>query len=226
MSDDATRVSRGRNLSREDRFLRIATPALLILAAFLFLRPSSLLGRRVSLWYDRFTSEREVERRWSELVRSSFKLYGSELDPELVVFSDFECPYCIANVPAVDSAVDAGALIGYIHVPAPRNVRAREAAVVAVCAAQRGQFTEAYDFYIRGTEWRSVNDSVLIPPSIDTPELRICIADASAAKIVDQSIALAAALGINGTPTFASKRRVELGLQNTAQLLKLSQEGR
>lgn len=224
MRNEPLRDASQRIRSGEDQFLRIATPALLLVAALLFLRPSSPVGRLIVQWYDRYSSEREVARRWPELVQASFRLYEGETEPEILIFSDFECPFCIANVPSIDSAVAAGVRIGYVHSPAERNLRSREAAVVAVCASQRGQFKVAYDFYIRGTEWRSTRDSVLVPPSIDTKDLRTCIADSGATRLVDESIALAAAAGISGTPTFATKHRVQVGMQSVAKLTALARE--
>lgn len=130
----------------------------------------------------------------------------------LVVFSDFECPFCRAFAGDVlpelrRRFVGAGVLqIAFKHFPLPSHQFARKAAIGAQCANRLGKF---WPFHDRMFQDQSPLTATSIAGIADGLSLGDPWAQCADAKIpvvateVDADIAEAQALGIRSTPTIA-----------------------
>ncbi|WP_319588479.1 thioredoxin domain-containing protein [uncultured Desulfobulbus sp.] len=86
----------------------------------------------------------------------------------LVVFSDFECPWCgkLEPVLAELQAQNQGKLrIIFKHLPLPMHQQAEPAALAAIAAQQQGKFWEMHDALFQTTAWT--------PNTIDETALRL-----------------------------------------------------
>jgi protein-disulfide isomerase len=133
----------------------------------------------------------------------------------MIVYSDFECPFCARFArqvwPAIKKQlVETGRLrVAFRHLPLESiHVNAAKAAEGAACAQAAGRFWEYHDELFRLT-------SMAVPPRPDVPILlqsavnisldlgkfEACIAGEMRSRVV-QEAAEARALGITSTPRF------------------------
>ncbi len=128
----------------------------------------------------------------------------------LVEFSDFECPYCSRFaqdvLPEIERVyVKTGrVLFAYRHLPLEAiHRRAVRAAAAADCAGQQGRFWEMHDQLFRNP--KALDDIALRAHAdelkIDSNGFMQCLDGPALAK-VRSDVAVAAALGVSGTPTF------------------------
>lgn len=137
-------------------------------------------------------------------------LLGSNRAPfALVMFSDFECPFCARFardvLPIVrERYVDSGkVLLVYKHFPLEDiHPNARQAGQLAACAAERGAFWQAHDL-LTGLESVSDASPQLITSRLPISSLALsrCMATTSVATI-DRDLLEGQRLGVTGTPTF------------------------
>jgi protein-disulfide isomerase len=125
----------------------------------------------------------------------------------LVVFSDFQCPYCSRAVPTlkqIESAYRDDVRIVWKHQPLPFHQNAMPAAIAAEAARQQGKFWEMHDrlFQRQGDLTADTFERIAQELGLDLPRFRAALADPALRQRVQQDQALAARLGINGTPTF------------------------
>lgn len=125
----------------------------------------------------------------------------------IVVFSEFQCPFCARVVPTIDAlfARYPGKIrVVFKHLPLPFHDRAVPAALVSLEAHDQGRFWELHDRLFKGQAAladadlekyaREVKlDVAKIKAAAQRPELRARLAE-------DQ--ALAERVGATGTPTF------------------------
>jgi protein-disulfide isomerase len=125
----------------------------------------------------------------------------------MVVFSDFQCPYCSRVLPTLDKLATAypGKLRFYFrHMPLPFHKDARLAAQAAVAAENQGRFWAMHDLLF--AHQRELERDKLaeyaktigldldrFQKDLDAPETRQRIA---------QDLGLARAMGVQGTPNF------------------------
>lgn len=126
----------------------------------------------------------------------------------MVVFSDFECPYCASLAtdiipPLKRRYVDSGKVrVAFRHLPLPNHARAIRAAESAECAARQGKF------------W-AMHDSLFQPPmrlgeselethareaGLDTVAFAGCMTGAAADRVT-ADLAIARDLGLMATPS-------------------------
>lgn len=157
-----------------------------------------------------------LERRATvDLVGRSIPLEGvasagaSTAKVGLVVFSDFECPYCAQfaerTQPELSKAyVDTGlAKIYFRHLPLPTHKGARFAAEVADCFAGGAAFWKAHDVLF-GLKGRLDLDSVqtALQPVVGTNSPECYKPAPRVVERIDADLALAASLKISSTPAF------------------------
>lgn len=127
----------------------------------------------------------------------------------MVVFSDFQCPYCgtLARdvLPGLTTDyVDKGKLlVAFRHKPLPNHERSRPAATFAACANRQNRFWAVHDrLFEKGADlsdsslratWASVG---LQPAGFDD-----CSTNTELGAQIDADLRLANSLGIMSTPT-------------------------
>ena len=146
----------------------------------------------------------------------------------LVVFSDFECPWCAKLEPLLAQLLAANAdtvRVVFKHLPLPMHPQAEPAALAAIAAQRQGKFWEMHDAMF-------ADQSALAPPQLQATAERIglegaafarCLADPATVRTVDADLRLGATVGVNGTPTFYVNGR-PVPTDRTALTVAISEE--
>ena len=198
----ASGSERGHALDRVATIVMLITSIVLIVSAITARTP-----RRVSA-EDRGPSITTVSHSFA--VGSAAILGKEDARLTLVVFSDFECPYCsqfaVSVLPALRSDfIDTGLVrIVFRHLPLEtRHKRARRAAEAAECARRQSKFWEMHDLLFQ--KGAGASDEVLVSYArsvgADENQFLGCM-NGQAAEVVEQDLELARSLAVSGTPTF------------------------
>ena len=152
-------------------------------------------------------------------VRADDPVKGNPRAPVTVaVFSDFQCPFCSRAVPVmkqVEQAYGPQVKLVWKHQPLPMHPQAVPAALAAEAARQQGKFWEMHDKLFE-------NQRALDPESLeryarevglDLARFRAAQQDPKLKARVEEDQALAARLGISGTPTFLVNGERVVGAQ-------------
>lgn len=131
-------VLRSRSIPRPS-LLDALTVVVLLISLIVFLRPGAPIRVAVSRWVARRHTEQAAKRHWGSLAATAAPLYDSGGGPEIIEFSDYECPFCRAASGPVDSAVSDGLRIAVVQLPLPVHPQARVAALAAICASLIGR---------------------------------------------------------------------------------------
>jgi protein-disulfide isomerase len=134
---------------------------------------------------------------------------------EIVVFSDFECPYCGQVGPLLDQVLERNAKnvkVVFKHFPLAFHKSARPAAIAAMAAQKQGKFWEMHDRLFQ-------HQKNLTPEKFRAlaQELKLNLAQfdkdqagPEAAQRLDKDINDGRRAGVRGTPTlFINGRRVK-----------------
>lgn len=127
----------------------------------------------------------------------------------LLVFSDFQCPFCARfendTMPTLKARyVDKGLVdVAFRHMPLPTHSRASRAAQSAECAAEQGQFWTMHDALFKSPskleEADFVSDATAI--GLDIEEFTTCMNRPPADRIKHDT-EVAQTVGVTGTPAF------------------------
>lgn len=143
------------------------------------------------------------------VVLTGSPLEGSRDAPiALVVFSDFECPFCRSFAQSMlptfrnDYVSTGKVLVSFRHLPLKIHQSARLAAQAAVCAAEQDKFWTLHDaFFAEPSSLRNI-DKAMSDIGADPVAFASCRASERTSKTVDSDLALAKTLEIGATPTF------------------------
>lgn len=124
----------------------------------------------------------------------------------VVVFSDFQCPYCVRLQPALQALRrEYGDLVRIVfrHLPLASHPRAQLAAEAAVAAAMQGKLWELHDrlFAAPGRLARADLERHARAIGLDMAAFRAALDDRRYLELVATDAAAAGALGVRGTPT-------------------------
>jgi protein-disulfide isomerase len=136
----------------------------------------------------------------------------------VLVFSDFECPFCSRAVPTlkqIESAYPEDVRIVWKHQPLPSHQHAMPAALAAEAARQQGKFWEMHDRLFENQRDLSAPalERLARELGLDLARFRASMADASLRQRVEQDQALAARVGATATPTFVVGGEKVVGAQ-------------
>jgi protein-disulfide isomerase len=135
----------------------------------------------------------------------------------VVIFSDFECPYCgefaRSTFPKVkEQFVDTGQIrFVFKHFPISTHKYAEQAALAAFCADQQGKFWEFHDTLFANQESLTLDDLAVYAGDLglDKEQFDSCMETSGAAMLRDRT--LGEQLGVTGTPTFFFNGRKVVG---------------
>lgn len=202
-----------------------ATVLILLFAVFAATRSGTPLRAQ----FDAYLAERRVttaaREAWPSLSVLAAPLYDGKTSPDIVEISDYECPFCRAAQPVVDSARTRGLRIAMLHLPGPSHHRAAPAALAALCAEASGLFAAQHAFLMQTDAWLRDTSGVAFSAAIRgsrASRLAECVASPAPAARLAQHIALAQRLRIEGTPTFVSPRGVVVGVPSLNALVALA----
>lgn len=161
---------------------------------------------------------------WRVTVDASDPILGDPAAPvTLVVFSDFQCPFCERLEGTLDELRkrygDKLRLV-FKHNPLPFHRRALDAAKAAVCAQQQGKFWELHDLLFFHQRDLGTADLRGYARSLDL-DLRAwdrCLRDKATAAKIQADVDLAATVGARGTPTTFVNGMKVVGARPTEEL--------
>lgn len=198
--------------------------AILITIAILLFGPTGPLGRRISDWRTNAQQRALVESSWDEIVTQA-AILSRDLNASdtIAVFTDYECPFCRDAEPALQQVVASGLALAVLHLPLEQiHPRAREAASAAVCAEERGMFAGVHRTLMETERWRDGDRWSEFADEngiADSEAFVECMASDATSSRVMANGALAAQLGVHGTPTFVTDEGIETGLEGLQSVL-------
>ncbi|HRH23741.1 MAG TPA: thioredoxin domain-containing protein [Candidatus Magasanikbacteria bacterium] len=145
---------------------------------------------------------------YKSFIRSYNPTLGNPNAPvEIIMFIDFECPYCQASFPVFKQIIDSfgdGVSVVFKQFPLTTiHPNARAAAEASMCAEEQGKF---WKFYDRAFSVKRLDESSLytyaVESGLNTTAFDACFKDKKYAKSIDQDLADGVELGVRGTPTY------------------------
>jgi protein-disulfide isomerase len=132
----------------------------------------------------------------------------------VVLFSDFQCPFCSRVGPTlkqIEQAYGPKARITWKHLPLAFHPNALPAAKAAEAARAQGKFWEMHDRLFAGQQ--ALSESAYLKAAkelgLDVARFRKDMASAATARRIAEDQQLAASIGATGTPTlFVNCRRI------------------
>ncbi len=148
----------------------------------------------------------------------------------VLIFSDFQCPYCAQfaseTMPALRTEyVQTGLVrVGFRHLPLSFHSRAKRAAESAECAAEQGHFWAMHDALFRRPSNLEEGDltSTAAAIHLDTTRFVSCMSHPPSDRI-QRDLDIARGLGLSGTPSFIVGRLDHSGLHATSLFVGMRQ---
>jgi protein-disulfide isomerase len=167
----------------------------------------------------------------NEILRDAAAPVGGNKagDVTLVEFFDYNCKYCRAVAPTIAEVLgaDAGLRLVYKEFPILGDGSAA-AARVALAAERQGKYHELHGI-LMGASGSVTEESALSAAEglgLDMGQLRRDMADPAIAAAIARNQALAAELGINGTPGFVIGEQIAPGAIDRGTLTDLIAKAR
>ncbi len=125
----------------------------------------------------------------------------------VVVFSDFECPYCKTAVPAVDALLEKypdDVQVVFFQFPLSFHASARPSAIASLCAHDQGQFWAFHDalFAAQSELGPDLFAATATTLGLDAAKFEACLADPKTGARVDADLAAGREAVVGGTPSF------------------------
>ncbi len=164
---------------------------------------------------------------WSTIVASGAPLDTAVELPTVVEFADYQCPFCRADDPVLDSLSDSH-VIHAVFVDLPLTAihdHALAGARAAICADQMGTFRAAHDVLMTDSNWQRTSDWMIVERAAgihDSTQFNACMVSAAVSRRLSLEATLAKELQIVGTPTFVVSNRIEVGRLSARELVALA----
>jgi protein-disulfide isomerase len=125
----------------------------------------------------------------------------------IVIFSDFECPFCARALPAiaqVEKTYGKDVRFVFRHYPLPFHEAAGPAAEASSCAAEQGKFWELHDhiFETRELGLDQIKTFLATQSGFDSAAYDACMSAQRGKAVRDADLAAAEKAGVDGTPAF------------------------
>ncbi len=136
----------------------------------------------------------------------------------IVVFSDFQCPFCSRVVPTlhdIEKQYGNKVKIGFKHQPLPFHPNARPAANASMAANEQGKFWEMHDklFANQGALDRQSLEKYGQEIGLDMGKYKAALDGNKFDALITKDSNEGSAIGANGTPTFFINGRQLVGAQ-------------
>ena len=156
---------------------------------------------------------------------------GSAAKVTMVVFSEFQCPFCAKVAPTLEQLSKRygdDLQIVWKHRPLPFHERALPAALAAEVARTQGKFWPMHDrlFAQAGALGGEDLDRLAKAVGLDAQRFAAAQMDPASKARVDADAKLADALGVRGTPSFFINGRRLVGAQPIERFITLIEEER
>jgi protein-disulfide isomerase len=170
-----------------------------------------VLGRRIAGYVDEAALGRVLDTALGkvlaedavELRVAAFPTAGPDAAPEIVVFSDFQCPHCSVLAPKLKELARGGeAKIRFVHYPLDFHTKAPAAHRAAIAASLQGKFWEMHDriFSSKTDISRETLERFAQELELEASRFVKDMESDEAAAAVAEGIAEGDRVGISGTP--------------------------
>jgi protein-disulfide isomerase len=144
---------------------------------------------------------------------------------ELVMYGDFQCPYCVASqsiIRRVRERLDGELRFAFRHMPLPVHPDAQNAAQASEAAAAQGAFWPMHDELYGARGRLSLDDLVAHAAAvgIDSARVRQEILDGIHAERVARDERSAVRAGVTGTPAFFVNGELHAGSFDAGSLVE------
>ena len=144
-----------------------------------------------------------------ESAKSEDHIWGKPEAPvEMIVYSDFECPFCADfadTVKKIQEEFSGKVMIVYRHFPLELHSQAIPAALAAECAAEQGKFWEMHDKLFEDSREGFMNQEVFKEDAqevgLNTVKFSQCLKIEKYKDKISDQIAEGKEAGVTGTPT-------------------------
>ncbi len=123
----------------------------------------------------------------------------------MVVFFDYECPYCRKLMPTLYSLAELhpqDVRVVFKHFPLPFHKNAEFAATASVAALRQGRFWAMHDVLLGESNLgRAAVREHAIRMGLNAAAFDAALDDAGIVALIDEHVALGKGLGVSGTPT-------------------------
>lgn len=150
-------------------------------------------------------------------------------DVTIVEFNDYQCPYCKRAYQAVKSVTSADSKIKIVYKDLPiLGEPSRIAALAALASMKQGKHQALHNALMEfnGKLDREKILQTAASVGIDVAQLEKDMEDPKLKQIIDRNMALAAALGVRGTPAFVIGKQFVPGAVDADSLKALIAEAR
>ena len=136
----------------------------------------------------------------------------------VVIFSDFQCPFCSRAVPTisqVEQTYKGKVQVVFKHLPLPFHQDARLAAIATMAAHEQGKFWEMYEVLFQNQKalQRQDLEGYAKQLGLNMRKFNQALDDPKLAALVEADMAQARKVGASGTPTFFINGRKLVGAQ-------------
>ncbi len=149
---------------------------------------------------------------------------GAATAPQTVVlFSDFQCPYCAEVAPILAQAVAQNGgrwKLVWKDFPLPSHPEALAAAEAAQCAGSQGRFWEYHDqlFQRQATLGPQLYQALALELNLSPEPFQRCLAQHTFKPFIEHSLAEGAAIGVDATPFLVVGSKVYRGTFTAEEL--------
>lgn len=167
----------------------------------------------------------------SELLRDGDSPVGGNPDGDVTIveFNDYQCPYCKQAFPVVEAVAQADGKVKLVYKDLPILGETSRIAALAALASQKQGKHDGFHKALMQFKGRLDGARILelaATVGIDVRQLEADMRDPKLQQIIERNIALAAALGVRGTPAFIIGDQFVPGVVDADTLKKLIAEAR
>lgn len=197
---------------------------LVVVLVIILFRPHGPIGNELQRWKHERDVTHEVEGAWTVIAGPSLRLNSAQTrQPTLVVFSDYECPFCRQLEASLTElvATDTNVIVAFRQLPLSSHEHAEVAARASLCATAQGHFPEMHKLLFAEEQWRNDGNVLALVHDAGVPDssaFRACLGSESVRAIVATDVALARRLEITGTPAIVTRHGLRQGALSTAEL--------
>ncbi|MFA6304257.1 MAG: thioredoxin domain-containing protein [Patescibacteria group bacterium] len=153
-------------------------------------------------------------------------LGNADAKNKIVVYSDFQCPYCATAMQVLAQLLKQhpiDLLITWKDFPNPDHPQAQGAAVVARCAAAQNKFWDFHDYLYANQDQLgpSLYPQIVASLKMDLNTFNQCNDNQIGLPLVEENFTEAMGLRLDGTPYLFVNNQKYVGAINVAELEKM-----
>lgn len=207
------------------RLVDLTALILCITAAIAMLSDTGFVGSRISRWRKDRGTVRAAQALKDEISRNGSIIGKGGAQATIIEIGDYECPFCRVNHAVVDSLLERGTQVHFVHYPLATHQYAERASLAVLCAGGTGAAEKLHRRFMSAPKWEAEPEWVALARDSgvsDTAVFRSCLHADSSRQRLAANVKLAARLAVTGTPTYIGQTAVVRGVASLEQLIRIS----